>query len=159
VEHLLIILFVLFSIVSALLGRRKRRLARQQAEKRARQPAEIEAEEEEDWPSFPMGDPFEQAPLPGPLARVDEEELENQALAAEQRAQEMEERAREIERLAAEMQSRPRAREAVQETKHLQKVSPKTGEKRWKLDAQSARQAVVYAEILGRPKSERREGI
>ena len=158
-EHLLIILFVLFSLVSALLERRKRRLAREQAERRARESAEVDSEEEEDWPSFPIGDPFEQLPQPSPLSRVDEEELERQTLAAEQRSQEMEKRAREMKRLAEEAQSRRTAREAVQEAMHRREGSPPTSEFPLRLDPRTARQAVIYAEILGRPKSERREGI
>ena len=160
-EHLLIILFVLFSIVSALLERRKRRLAREQAERRARErdSAEIEPEEEEDWPSFPMGDPFDQVPQPSPLPGVDVEELERQALAAEQRTQEMEKRAMEMERLSEEAQPRRRAREAVQEAMQRKEASLPTAGIPLKLDPESARLAVIYAEILGRPKSERREGV
>ena len=60
------------------------------------------------------------------------------------------------------MQPRRRMDELVREKiaqQEAQKEDAKVRKRKgkWTLDSQSARQAVVYSEILGRPKSERRE--
>ena len=79
-EGLLLVLFLLFSVATALLERRKRRQQLEEAKERQQQqrergemaPTALEEEEEVDeewggWP-FPSGDPFEQ-PQAKPVAR------------------------------------------------------------------------------------------
>ena len=74
----------------------------------------------------------------------------------------MQHQAQELERQAREVQPRRRMDELVREKiaqQEAQKGAVKVRKRKgkWTLDPQSARQAVVYSEILGRPKSERRE--
>ena len=81
-EQLLLILFLLFSVISALLERRKRRRQmEEESERRQKQTedgvpapkAEQEREEEEEWGGwpFPGGDPFEPRPTPPPTAQAE----------------------------------------------------------------------------------------
>ena len=160
-ELLVFALILLFSLVSALLERRKRRQAQQP---RSQRPPGAEGEEEEQeigWP-FPT-DPFELEPRGPRQATAEEtEDAEQQAQDAEQRILEMQRQAQELERQAREVQPRRRMDELVREKiaqqeaqKEVAKVHKRKGQ--WRLDPQSARQAVVYSEILGRPKSERKE--
>ncbi|NKB72605.1 MAG: hypothetical protein GKR89_36500 [Candidatus Latescibacteria bacterium] len=168
-DGLLIALFVLFSIFSAIAERRKRKKQAEEAEVRRQERAaqegqtesrQVEEGEKEEWP-FPMpgGDPFETQPQR--RAQIEDEEEEED----EETAQ-----AREIQRLAQaaqqatlqeEWHARQLKRRLAMEEAGEQPSRPagKRRSRRWKLDAQSARRAVVYAEIIGRPKAERlREG-
>ena len=168
-EQLILVLFVLFSLFSALMERRKRKqraqqkTAPQQSQSRQQQ-REVEEEEEEEtggWP-FPM-DPFDLEPKKPRRVQVERsEEVEQEARAAEQRALEMQQKAQELEHQAREVQPRQRVDKLVRErVAREQEEQGRAGEKRrkrsWKLDPEKARQAVVYSEILGLPKSERRE--
>ena len=202
-EQLLFGLFILFSIGSALLERRKK--ARQQKEEkaqrqavrdRARQQAEDDAkgvprvqepvyqepepqvarDEEEDvleWPT-PFGrDPFQEVmPESQPLDQV--QLLELQTLLAERAALEAERMALRAERSAWKQErtalqatrkgmstGRQRVAELVRDRAEREHSS-QTGtaqSKGWKLDAAKAREAIVYAEILGRPRAERMDAV
>ncbi|MCY3736034.1 MAG: hypothetical protein OXG13_06510 [Gemmatimonadaceae bacterium] len=185
-EQLLLILFLLFSVISALLERRKRRRQMEEEQRRQQQTgegpppvgAEQEKEEEEwgGWP-FPGGDPFEPRPTPPPTAQREPDEgevvvlesaapadgqslleqLERQAQEAEQRARDEEERAHERaqeiqqsrQRMAARMREMERAGPAPSD--RPRRRSP------WSLTPERAREAVVYAEILGPCKADRGE--
>ena len=141
---------------------------------------ELEQEKEEEewggWP-FPGGDPFEPRPTPPPTAQREPDEgevvvlesaapadgqslleqLERQAQEAEQRARDEEERAHERaqeiqqsrQRMAARMREMERAGPAPSD--RPRRRSP------WSLTPERAREAVVYAEILGPCKADRGE--
>ena len=159
-ELLLFTLAILFSIFSALMERRKRRKRLEEAQQ---QHAEIEQqhadinpatpvveEEKEEEPSFGWpfdGDPFEE-PVP---VEVDPAEAEREALEAERQALEAERRAVAAEKLAMERlaEAKPQESGAVRR--------PRRTRSRWFLTPQTARDAIVYMEILGKPKSEREE--
>ena len=202
-EQYLVLLFLLFSVVSALLERRKRARqleeAKQAREKRlerekeqggplASEPELEEAEKEEVWP-FPMGsEPVEPRPArrrrPS-LAEVEEGEeealpsptgggrslmelLEDQMRGAEERTRRREEQLRQQQEQAREAaaQARRQARQ-VQSPKPLaelvtQRVArdqPRRRGARWSLDPRRAREAIVLAEILGRPLGERQDAF
>ena len=184
-EQLLFLLFVLFSVITALLERRKRKRALEEARQAegsspAGAPAEVEEEEVGGWP-FPMGgsgDPFE--PRSGRATRQtqpqpEEEEvaeersdtakpttliqqLEAQARESEGRAAGFADEAKEAARAAQQIQAKQRVDELVRKrlaaTNAAEKI-PSGGASRqlWKLSPSKARSAVVYAEILGPPKS------
>ena len=185
-EQLLLILFLLFSVISALLERRKRRRQMEEEQRRQQQTgegppsADAEPEKEEEWGGwpFPGGDPFEPRPEARPAPQQQEteegevvlleeaapadgqsllEQLERQAREAEERARDEEERARER---AQEIQ-RSRQRMAARMRK-LGAAGPEAsdrprGPNRWRLTPDRAREAVVYAEILGACKADREE--
>ena len=157
-EQLLFLLFVLFSVGSALLEWRKRKLARRREEEAAQRGEEVVDSEEEEQPwSFPPSDPFELEPAP---ERISTEELERQALEAAQRTQEVEERARQLERQAQEVVPRRRVEELVRETLSQKQARPPAGRsKGWTLSAEEARRGIIYAEILGKPKAVRQDSI
>ena len=160
-ELLLFLLAILFSIFSALMERRRRRrqveeaqqqhaeIDQQHAEVNPATPVVAEEEKEEDptfgWPFD--GDPFEE-PV---VAEVDPAEAEREALEAERQALEAERRA-----MAAEQQAMARLTETKpQDAGEAQR--PRRTRGRWFLTPQTARDAIVYMEILGKPKSEREE--
>ena len=164
-ELLLFLLAILFSIFSALMERRRRR---RQVEEAQRQHAEVDqqhaevnpaapvvaeeekAKEKEEEPTFGWpfdGDPFEE-PV---LAEVDPAEAEREALEAERLALEAERRA-----VAAEQQAMERLTETKSEDAG-ETQRPRRTRSRWFLTPQTARDAIVYMEILGKPKSEREE--
>ena len=160
-ELLLFLLAILFSIFSALMERRRRR---KQVEEAQQQHAEIEQqhaevnpaapvvaeEKKEEEPSFGWpfdGDPFEE-PV---LDEVDPAEAEREALEAERQALEAEQRAVAAEKLAMERLTETKPEDASEERR------PRRTRNRWFLTPQTARDAIVYMEILGKPKSEREE--
>ena len=160
-ELLLFALAILFSIFSALMERRKRRKRLEEAQQ---QHAEIEQqhadinpvtplvaeEEKEEEPSFGWpfdGDPFDE-PVP---AEVDPAEAEREALEAERQALEAERRAVAAEKLAMERLTETKPEDAGEVRR------PRRSRSRWFLTPQTARDAIVYMEILGKPKSEREE--
>ena len=160
-ELLLFLLAILFSIFSALMERRRRR---KQAEEAQQQHAEIEQqhaevnpaapvvaeEEKEEDPTFGWpfnGDPFEE-PV---LAEVDPAEAEREALEAERQALEAEQRAVAAEKLAMERLTETKPQDVGGEQR------PRRTRSHWFLTPQTARDAIVYMEILGKPKSEREE--
>ena len=168
-ELALFILFVLFSLFSTLMQRRKRKALEEQQQQGQGGPprpaSTVEVEEKAPW----SVDPFE---LPKPRdkksaaaaetremtsilaeqARAREEEAAEEVQEQEsvERIQEMEQRARQLEHQAQENQ--PRQSQAQRATTSVRRT--KRG---WKLDPEAARRAIVYAEILGRPKAERDE--
>ena len=163
-ELLLFTLAILFSIFSALMERRKRRKRLEEAQ---RQHAEIEQqhaevnpatpvvveEKKEEEPSFGWpfdGDPFEE-PV---LAEVDPAEAEREALEAERQALEAERRAVAAEKLAMERLAETKPEASRTERRERR---PRRTRSRWFLTPQTARDAIVYMEILGKPKSEREE--
>jgi hypothetical protein len=189
VEQYLVVLFILFSIVSALLERRKRakqlaeqaqqralreqNMERQEASSSVPPPSAQEAVEEEEmgWPF--SSDAFQQElPQSRPLSQVEVVELE--ALEAERRALEAERHALHVERAAlAASQGAARSPSGADRRADRQRVSDlvrqhaeqerarkrQTGEARrvgkWHLCPETARDAIVYSEILGRPRAER----
>jgi hypothetical protein len=192
-EQLLFLLFILFSVVSALLERRKRKRAREEAQrKEAGKPEraegdtdeEVAEEEQEAWP-FPMGgDPFglpqQRRSATGRPASDSESDLEvveealppgrerkpgllerltREAREIEQQARLVEAQAKESARQIQQVQPRRRIQEAVREEIARVQAKPRTTakKKRWQVTAASARDAIVYAEILGPPKAERKE--
>ncbi len=177
-ELLLFVLFMLFSGFSALMGRRKRRKELEEAQKQqeARQQSQAEKsnevevptarpappvvvveEEKEEDPSFAWpfeGDPFEEFRP----AAVDPVSLVPQVLEAEREALEAERRALAMERMSLETgsgsQFEPLERGAGQ-SRRRSRGKGKVG--RWLFDAQKARDAVIYAEIIGKPVGERED--
>jgi len=181
-EQLLFLLFVLFSIVSALLERRKRRkqLEEQQqrrAERMKRQeqkpepvsrPRVEEPEEEEEVTGWPFGgDPFEPEPSRPRQFESQAERAERSALEREREALAAERRALEVERMALESVRRTEGGALRQRMSDLLRQRAGQGQAapagpaapvrvgRWTLDPARARDAIVYAEILGRPRAER----
>ena len=168
-ELLLFALAILFSIFSALMERRKRRKrleeAQQQHTETDQQHAEVSPaapvvaeEKKEEEPSFGWpfdGDPFEE-PV---LAEVDPAEAEREAIEAERQALEAERRAVLAEKLAMERLtettrlSSPKSKSEESD----EKQRPRRTRSHWFLTPQTARDAIVYMEILGKPKSEREE--
>ena len=160
-ELLLFLLAILFSIFSALMERRRRRkqveeaqqkhaeIDQQHAEVKPDAPVVAEKEKEEEptfgWPFD--GDPFEE-PV---VAEVDPAEAEREALEAERQALEAEQRAVAAEKLAMERLTETKPQESGEEQQ------PRRTRSRWFLTPQTARDAIVYMEILGKPKSEREE--
>ena len=207
-EQLLFLLFLVFSVGSALLERRKRARQLEEAQKRADErrqrqsmdgepvvtPVAVEEEDDdEEWGGWPFpggGDPFDQprprteparpvrssAPAPleveadetseevrAPVADVRSllEEIDRRSHQAEQRAREEEERAM---RRAEEARQAVRPRKPIGELMQRQLAEtmpePQTGKLRrrvspWRLTPDTARKAVVYAEILGPCKAAR----
>ena len=186
-EGLLLVLFLLFSVATALLERRKRRQQLEEAKERQQQqrergemaPPALEEEEEVDeewggWP-FPSGDPFEQ-PQAKPVARrvapteamppatTDAQillaEIERQASAAAQRAQTQEDEASARQRQARQVRPARSVAELIGPRRGTS--SPRDAKSRrrangYKLTPKKARLAVVYAELLGPCKAEREE--
>ncbi|MEE3260013.1 MAG: hypothetical protein VX293_12460 [Candidatus Latescibacterota bacterium] len=175
-ELLLFVLFMLFSLFSALMERRKRRKqaeeAQQRQETRKQRQAEGEAEvaaspvvEEQQEEGPPFGWSFAGDPFKDFKPAVDSESVspEQQALIAEREALDAERRALAAERRALAMERmslETRPRHAIEER------IGSAGEKRryarvqvgrWRLDPHKARDAIVYMEILGKPKAEREE--
>ena len=160
-ELLLFLLAILFSIFSALMERRRRRREHEEAQQQHTEieqqyaevdpaaPVVVEKEKEEEptfgWPFD--GDPFEE-PV---VAEVDPAEAEREALEAERQALEAERRA-----VAAEQQAMERLTETKPQESGEERRPRRTGN-RWFLTPQTARDAIVYMEILGKPKSEREE--
>lgn len=188
-EPLLFILFVLFSLVSAILERRKRRKElERQAETQVRRPrldqddAEREREDEdEDW-SGKVSDPFELAESDkrtGPLHSAEAEEIEHfeqelqrreeeekQMRLARASAERAERRAAQIETQINDIQQRRHIEELVSERlEHEQhQILPPLGDLkrrsgRGRFSPAEARKAIIYAEIFGKPKAEREEGF
>ena len=161
-ELLLFLLAILFAVFSALMERRKRR---KQVEEAQQQRAEINPatpvvveEEKEEEPSFGWpfdGDPFEE-PVP---AEVDPAEAEREAIEAERQAIEAERRAVAAEKLAMERLTETTRLSSPKSKPEdaAEKRQPRRTQHRWFLNPQTARDAIVYMEILGKPKSEREE--
>ena len=160
-ELLLFALAIVFSIFSALMERRRRR---RQVEEAQQQHAEIEQqhaevnpaapvvaeEKKEEEPSFGWpfdGDPFDE-PVP---AEADPVAAEQEALEAERQALEAEQRAVAAEKLAMERLTETKPQDVGEAQR------PRRTRSRWFLTPQTARDAIVYMEILGKPKSEREE--
>ena len=178
-ELLLFILFLLFSMFSALMERRKRRkqieeAQAQQETRRERQEVEEEVvvapqpivveEKKEGESSFGWpfeGDPFEdfrpaKASEPAPL-EAEGLDAERAALDAERRALDAERRALAMERMSLETPPRPMGGISERSYRGAAKSgsAPRIEFGRWQLDAQKARDAIVYMEILGKPKADR----
>ena len=162
-ELLLFLLAILFSIFSALMERRRRR---RQVEEAQQQHAEIEQQHAEVNPAAPVvaeeekekeedptfGWPFDGDPFEEPvLAEVDPAEAEREALEAERLALEAERRAVAAEKLAMERLTETTPEDSGKEGR------PRRTRNHWFLTPQTARDAIVYMEILGKPKSEREE--
>ena len=169
-EALIFLLFILFSLFSALMERRKRKqrqLAQQRQGEVARpeqsqEPSHREEEEEDDqgWP-FPV-DPFEletKRPRRVDVLADDEaaaEQAAEQAAVAERRAEAERERADELARRAAGVQPRRRVQEMVRDRLAEQEQrGTRVDESMFRLNPKKAREAVIYSEILGKPKAER----
>lgn len=162
-EQLLFFLFVLFMVISALLERRKQHRKREEQQRRVPQrpppkAAPEEVEEEVGWPfgrdwfeiEFPRSRPGEGQPEP-----VAPETRESAGMEAEPRPSA-------VAREGLESRSRryyvvDRRRIQERETSDQSPLSGSIQVGRWRLDPVRARDAIVYAEILGPPKAERRD--
>lgn len=161
-EALIAVLFIVFSVGSALLERRKRRLQVEEGRKAFKDretqrqeevyveevEQEVEREVEEEWP-FPIGgfDPFEpESPEPD---RSDLEEIEQQEQAAEERATAAAARANQLEAQAQDQRQKA----------HTELLSQRRVKRKGRLifEARAVRDAIVYAEILGPPKAEQED--
>ncbi len=160
-EILLFILFMLFSVVSSLLERRKRKRELENARQAqgARSQRIDEEEEEEEVLGWPFGggkDPFEDEDLSrrfGDLQRLGEQaKPKSEVLVVDVDAV--------AEPRAPVASSRQRVENVLRErTAHSEEAYSRPARRagRWRLDVQKAREAVVYAEILGPPKAMRSE--
>ena len=164
-EQLLLILFVLFSVVTALLERRKRKRALEDATGANPSTAPVaddgEEEDVDGWP-FPMGgaDPFEpRSRRAAPPQEIAAAVIERQAQEAEDRADSLQDTAREAARAAQQIQAKQRVDELVRKrlaattAAEEARLGSRSQRGRWKLSASKARKAIVYAEIIGPPKS------
>jgi hypothetical protein len=170
-EALLFILFVIFSLVSSYMERRKRNreveLARQSQKQRAkRQDQELDEGLNEEW--LPDLDPFSDRKTVPDLVTHPKTETQLQELESE--AEESERRSSEIERrlVAAESSIQDKkllsSEAAYKDATELDSQVFSSGLKRsasylpknpYKIDARRAREALVFAEIIGPPVSER----
>jgi flagellar biosynthesis/type III secretory pathway M-ring protein FliF/YscJ len=161
VEILLFLLFMLFSVVSSLLERRKRKRELENARQAqgARSQRIDEEEEEEEVLGWPFGggkDPFEDEDLSrrfGDLQRLGEQAKPKSEVPVVKVNAPAEER-------APVASSRQRVENVLRErTAHSEEAYSRPARRagRWRLDVQKAREAVVYAEILGPPKAMRSE--
>ena len=175
-ELLLFVLFMLFSLFSALMERRKRRKqaeeAQQRQETRKQRQAEGEAEvaaspvvveEQEEGPPFGWsfaGDPFKDFKPAVDSESVSPEQqaliAEREALDAERRALAAERRALAMERMSLETRPRHAIEERIGSAGEKRRYA-RVQIGRWRLDPHKARDAIVYMEILGKPKAEREE--
>ena len=183
---LLFIVFSVVSALLERRKRKKQAEENPQGSSASAGPLAEEKEEEEtgSWP-FPMGeDPFDlpkpkQRPEKRPAYERAEEEETAPAAASDPRRtliEQMEDEAAEAKRLqeaeavdvygaraaerqAQEVQPRRRVQELVQERVELDQRQRRKKKKRpkWLLTPKTARDALVFTEILGRPKSEREE--
>ena len=148
-ELLLFVLFMLFSIVSSLLERRKRKRELENARQAG---AEKQQEEEEVTVGWPFGggrDPFEDEDLTrrfGDLQRLGEKGDEPEAM------QVMEQETAPEPTSFSQTEVRASAKVS---TDGYAKAVRRAG--RWNIDARKAREAIVYSEILGPPKAVRSE--
>lgn len=171
-EILLFILFMLFSVVSSLLERRKRKrelesareaqqARAQRAESSAKETEDEEEEEEEEvtlgWPFGGGKDPFEDEVLSrrfGDVQRLGENPIPSSQHKVESSSAQREQK-------QANPSSRQRVSDVLRERANSEGGRRHTGASRragrWTLDAQKARDAIVYAEILGPPKGMRDE--
>ena len=174
-ELLLFILFILFSMFSALMERRKRRKQVEEAEAQqkgrrkrreevvlVKQPVAVEEKKEEEeessfgWPF--EGDPFEDfrpAREPEPAPELEGQGAERAALDAERRALDAERRALAMERMSLETGPKGGISERFHRAAVKRSAGPRVQLGRWRLGSRRARDAVVYMEILGKPKAER----
>ena len=212
-EKLLFLLFVLFSVGSALLERRKRKKQREEQNKQPQEQKttddskQVNGEEKKKWP-FPMeGDPFESirarsSSSPRWQEAEDGGEISSQSEAVEESPessppsakkrrssifQRLEEYAQETERrvresdtgeftgedtfLRTEQERPPEVAVEVDVAQSTQNAEGSAGSqvpknksvtnrkkrRRWAFTPQTARDAIVYSEILGKPKAEREE--
>lgn len=186
-EQLLLVLFLVFSVVSALLERRKRRQQSEEAEQQQEQkrqqgestPAPVFFEEDDDddeaWGSWPIppGDPFDvskpkparQSPrlgeTPMPPATADAQvllqELENQARDAEERARLQGQEADRRQQQARQVRPAQKVAELIRRQRSVAKKSAGRRGPRYRFTVERAREAVVFTELLGSCKSERNE--
>ena len=171
-EQLLFLLFILFSIVSWLLERRKKdKQLEEQRQRRDRQeqepsPVQAEVEEGDEEVAWPFGGELFDTEQPAPqesqaeAAEAGTLASEREALVAERRALEVERMALEVARQARGQQSGQRMTDLLRQRAAQEQKAPSQPLQigKWKIDPEKARDAIVYAEILGKPKGERREG-
>ena len=158
--------------------------AREAERVRGPQAPETKKEQEEEepqtlgWPFGGGSDPFEEEVVsrrvnelkpekpaePRSLSMAEQHQLEadREAMEAEKRALEVERYALAAERLGQErlvprLRVSDLVREKMQQEKAQAKPRRSTRGKRWRLDRKKAREAIVYAEILGPPKANREE--
>lgn len=159
-EVLLFILAILFSVFSALMERRKRRKRLEEAQQQQHvevhpaKPVVAEQEKEEEptfgWPFD--GDPFAE-PVPAE-AEVDPVAAEREALEAEREALAVERRTVAAEKQAMERRMETSPQDSGEERRPRR---PRRLRNHWFLNPQTARDAIIYMEILSKPKSEREE--
>ena len=181
-EKLIFLLFILFSLFSWLMERRKRKRQReaQQQGGSPRGESQESAHEPEDegeggWP-FPV-DPFElETKKPRRVdvlvdheaedvhqSALEERERAQEGIQAqqEQRAKDLARQAEELERRSRQVQPRRRIQEMVREKmaeEERHQAHARTGMD-FRLSPEKVREAIIYTEILGPPKSERGEGM
>ena len=122
-------------------------------------------EEEEDarwgdWP-FPAADPFEPAEAPAPVATVAAQaqvrQLEALAHSAELKAVGQRAEAQARQRQARALQSPRSVSDLLRQHQRQSRPLPKRAPDGYRLTPESARNAMVYAELLGPCKAEREE--
>ena len=158
-ELLLFVLFMLFSIVSSLLERRKRKReleSARQAEAARPQSAEFEEQEEVNvgWPFGGGKDPFEDEELTrrfGDLQRLGEKADEPESGLI----QVMEQETAPEPTSSSQTQVRDALASAKKSVGGSARAVRYAG--RLRIDARKAREAIVYSEILGLPKAMRTE--
>ena len=159
-ELLLFVLFMLFSIVSSLLERRKRKRELENARQaEAARPHSTEFEEQEEevnvgWPFGGGKDPFEDEELTrrfGDLQRLGEkaDEPESGLMRV------MEQETAPEPTSSSQTQVRDALASAKKSAGGHARAIRYAG--RWRIDARKAREAIVYSEILGPPKAMRSE--
>ena len=171
-EQVLFLLFILFSIVSWFLERRKKAKQLEEQQRRREQqqqepsPSQIEVEEGDEEVAWPLGGELFEAEQPPPqdsLAEAAEAGTlasEREALEAERRALQVERMALEVSRQASGQQPPQRMNDLLRQRAAQEQTAPSQPLQigKWKIDPKKARDAIVYAEILGKPKAEQREG-
>ena len=174
-EIVLFLLFLLFSMFSALMERRKRRKQleeaaqqqeviseRQDPSEESEAPAPVVVEEQKEEPSFGWpfeGDPFEDFKPAAKEAQPDpsEEEGLEPVVEPELVVPAADNRALEMERWRQKTRSQNTEGAQRRKFRKRSRAGRRARVGRWNLNPQKARDAVVYMEILGKPKSERED--
>ena len=171
-EQLIFLLFVLFSIFSAFREHSKRKNQMKEQRKRRAERQRLphsspsshpRTERREEFGEDFFGEGVPSPPSPTPLETTERSQretlaVEREALEAEQKALAAERRVLELERTALEASQPPRRlKDLMYEQRRRDASSPaeETTRRQWRLDLRTARDAIVYAEILAPPRAER----
>lgn len=168
-EQILLLLFLVFSVVSALLERRKRKQQLEEAQQKQKQrrdagdvaaPLELDEDDDEEWGSWPTpsADPFD-IPKAKPVRSQAQDPATEIATPDIPTTMEGQAVLQDLQRQTRDVRREQPARRVpgLRNRKPLATAVTKRKVSRYKLSATKARDAIVYAEILGPCKAEQEE--